>query len=234
VVLSRWTAFGALAANLLLFIAVTSAPAFQELHHHWIFPVLAGLLSLEWALAGGGGLGLRRLGPVDLAGIRATALSILAFLILMGVVRHWSILTCFGRCSLKLGSAAALAGLVFAAHSRADEALFWGKRRSRAAAAGCLLWAVYLFLFGLGVPALARDGLYLAAAGALLLKGRAPLGRLAGLGIVLGLGIRWSCAEVPAIALGLALGLGGLWAAGRQREAPLAEGRSPRDSVCRP
>lgn len=101
--------FAAVAANLLLFIAVVSLPAFREAHHHWIFPVLAVLLSLEWCAA----WLLPAKGPVDPAVVRASIVSTLLFLLVMGVVRHATILACFDRCSFKLAAAALIAAPVF-------------------------------------------------------------------------------------------------------------------------
>src|SRR3989304_4240539 len=90
------TVWAVVAANIALFIGVTSWSAFQDLHHHWIFPTLAGLLTVEWLAT----VVLGKRGGA--CAVRATVLSIFTFLILMGIVRHYSILTCFGVCSLKL------------------------------------------------------------------------------------------------------------------------------------
>src|SRR5258708_39464052 len=47
----RFQAFGAVViANLGAFVLITSLPAFQSAHHHWIFPILALALAGEWAL----------------------------------------------------------------------------------------------------------------------------------------------------------------------------------------
>lgn len=210
-----WTIFGTAAFNLALFSAVTSLPAFTELHHHWIFPVLACLFSAQWALAGG----LLRFSALeeraDAAALRATLLSLLAFLILMGIVRHQTILACFGRCSFKLGGAAALAAAVFARQARLRDASFWEERRALAAALGCGFWAVYLLLFGYGLPPLALDLVVLGGAAALLPLWSSPSVTALLLAAGPALLMRRLLGEQGIIFFGLALALGGLWFAGR-------------------
>lgn len=110
------------AGNLALFIAVASAPWFQAAHHHWIFPLLAAPLAAQWALLA------RR------PGARGAVLGILAFLLIMGLARHESILACFGRCGFKLAATFLIAAAVFA-----GEAARAGSRRARWGAGACLL-----------------------------------------------------------------------------------------------
>src|SRR3989339_329914 len=94
--------------NLIIFILVTSSRSFQDLHHHWIFPVLGLIISAQWALAGGL-LKISRLeAALDLKAARTVLLFMLGVLLLMGVVRHQTILACFGNCSFKLALAMAL------------------------------------------------------------------------------------------------------------------------------
>lgn len=110
------------AANLALFILVASAPPFKAIHHHWIFPILAVLLGAQWAL-------LRRRPAA-----RGAVLSLLAFLLIMGFVRRYSISACFGRCAFKLAGTHWIAALVYA-----GEAIRAGSRRAWPVAAACLL-----------------------------------------------------------------------------------------------
>lgn len=193
-----------MAANLGLFIALTASPAFQRLHHHWIFPILALVLAVEWALLGGrlqGGWAA----AVSLGSARQAVLSLLAFLILMGVVRHETILACVGRCSFKLAGAALVAALVFSVQRMSDEG-FWDRNASELAALGCLLWSVFLVLFGFGIPARKLDALFLGVA--VLLFAIGPRGaptRAAALGIPVLLAVRHAFGEVPIIVLDLGL-----------------------------
>lgn len=206
--------YGVIAGNLALFIAVTGAPAFQALHHHWIFPLLAGVLAFEWSLTGGIWR-LDRSGSAGKDAARTTVLSLLAFLILMGIVRHDSILTCFGRCAFKLAGAALIAAAVFAAESRRGGAGFWVPARAEAAGLGCLLWALYLLLLGLGSPSAPRDIAFFALAAGLGFSRGRPAARLAAAGIPPAIALSWVSYEPAAIAGGLAIAGAGLWAAGR-------------------
>ncbi|MFA6317563.1 MAG: hypothetical protein WC943_09100, partial [Elusimicrobiota bacterium] len=144
----RKTVAAVIIANLALFILVTSSEAFQDLHHHWIFPVLAAVFIGQWAAFGGLSRRRKPWGWLEPAQARATALSLLAFLLVMGIVRHWSILHCVGRCSLKLGGACVLAAGVFLAQARLEDP-FWSGLRSRTMALACLFWAGWLYAFGL-------------------------------------------------------------------------------------
>ena len=218
----RWKAvFGAVVLNLLLFILVASSDAFQRVHHHWIFPVLAVPLALEWGLAGG----VLSAGPAPHAvarGARAGVLSILAFLIFMGLVRHFTILACFGRCSFKLGGAALLAAAVFGGQSRLRDRGFWDKTMSESAALACLLWAVYLPLFGLGVRASALELTFLAAAAALVTLGRGhPATRIVGLALPAVLLVRRLSGEHAIIGLDAGIILASIAAARRSAAATI-------------
>lgn len=201
------TVWAVLAANLALFIGVTSLPAFQSLHHHWIFPVLAVLLTVEWGIAAG----------LKNPSAGTTVLSLLAFLILMGVVRHHSILTCIGNCSLKLGSGAGVAAAVFLIHSQRPDRGFWRKERAQAAALASLLWSLYLFLFGQGVP---PERLELGVAGMAIIL--IAVGRRAPQVWLVGAGALWAAAarrvggEHLIIAADLAMAAAVLWLAGRR------------------
>lgn len=136
----------AVIANLLLFLALVALPAYQAAHHHWIFPVLAALFAAEWALT---------FVPspadefVDRAALRSSVVSLLVFLLVIGIARHATILACFDRCSFKLAAAAALAGVVFLGQTRTRSGGFWDPLRAGLAAAGAWLWALYLVLRGL-------------------------------------------------------------------------------------
>lgn len=209
-----WTIFGAAAFNLALFSLVTSVPAFRDLHHHWIFPVLAALFAAQWALAGGL-VRFSALEKADPAALRSALLSLLAFLVLMGIVRHQTILACYGRCSFKLAGAAALAAAVFAGQARLRDASFWGEQRALAAALGCGFWAFFLFLYGWRAPLWAQDAAVLAAAAALLPLWSSPAVTALLLAAGPALLARRLLGEHGLIVLGLALACGGVWFAGR-------------------
>lgn len=207
------TVWVVVAANIALFIGVTGLPAFRDLHHHWIFPIAAGLLAVEWALMGGlpwsGVKGWAEAGPA-----RAAILSILGFLMLMGIVRHWSILHCADTCSLKLGAGAAAAGVVFFAQARLGDRGLWAPVRARTAALACVLWSVWLALFGAGFTARQLDVGFFALAVPLLLAWRWHAARVVALALPLVLLVRRT-GELPVIVLGVVIALGGLALAGR-------------------
>lgn len=210
------------ALNLLLFSAVTSLPAFRELHHHWIFPVLAAIFSAQWALAGG------LLRPAwlekkaDPAAARGAALFLLGFLMLMGIVRYQTILACFGRCSFKLGAAAALAAAGFFLQARLGDAAWWWRERAGAAALGCGFWSVFLLLYGLGLPRWALDLAMLGGSACLLPWRRYPAVKVILYSVAPALLLRRYFSEAGIIAAGLVLACSGVYAAGRG--APKAEG----------
>lgn len=191
-----------IAANLLLFGALTSLPAFREAHHHWIFPLLAALFALEWALSGGFSAPEARPGPA--AQLRSLSLSLLALLPLAGVIRHQTILACFGNCSLKLAAAAALAGAVFLLHASRGEAGFWRADRCSAAGGASLAWAAFLLLYGLGLTRWAQDLVMLAGWGLLLPLRRRPWARPVVAGLPVLLLLRRHAGEGALIAAGLA------------------------------
>lgn len=138
----------AVVANLLLFLAVVTLPAYQASHHHWIFPVLAALFAAEWALTFVPSPADKL---VDRPALRASIVSVLVFLLVIGIARHATILACFERCSFKLAAAAALAGGVFLGQMWSRSGGFWDPLRSSLAASGAWLWALYLVLRGLNV-----------------------------------------------------------------------------------
>lgn len=208
------TAFSVITGNLVIFILLTSWPAFQEIHHHWVFPILAAVFIAEWALAGGIVAVSKPSAWFDPGFARPTILSILAFLLLMGIVRHWSILHCVGRCSLKLGGAAALASVVFLAQTRQRDPL-WNPVRSRAAALACALWAAWLLPFGLKVSQGRLDVVFLVAAAILLSGWNVVALRACGLAIPLLILARHTGAELAVILLDLAIALAGISLAGR-------------------
>jgi hypothetical protein len=152
-------------ANLLVFLAVVSLPAFKAAHHHWIFPVLAAVFAAEWALT---------FLLADGAAPRANIVSLLVFLLVMGIARHATILACFDRCAFKLAAAAAIAGLVFAGQVLARERGFWEPLRASLAAAGAWLWALYLVLKGLNLAPWIIDVLFVVIALLLWLGPRDP------------------------------------------------------------
>lgn len=142
----------AVAGNLALFYVLVTRPAFQAAHHHWIFPLLAVFLLLQWAAT----LALPPR-PLDPAALRASVLSLLAFLLVLGIVRHATILACFDRCSFKLAAANLLALPLFLLHGRRGEPGFWTRQRCELAALGAALWAGYLALRGFGAAVWAMN-----------------------------------------------------------------------------
>jgi len=196
--------------NLILFIVVTSLPAFQELHHHWIFPVLGVIISAQWALAT-----IPRLGSVlDLKAARTVSLFMLGFLILMGVVRHQTILACFGRCMFKLGSASALAAAVYLGQARLGDDSFWNPARAYTAALACALWAVFLILFGLRLPAWELDSIFVGIAAISLIWRRFPAVKVTACAIAPILLIRRYFGENAIIVLNLLIACAGVYMAG--------------------
>lgn len=189
--------------NLVLFIAIASFPTFQAAHHHWIFPILAVLLSLEWAATFALGGAAQK---IDLAMARSSLISTLLFLLIMGVVRHATILACFDRCAFKLAAAAALAAPVFWGHGRFGGGRWWGPLRSNLAAMGAATWALYLALTGLHIGSWVIDMIF-AIIALLFWLGRTRADcLLVALGIAAGILIRESASEVARISLGVVWG----------------------------
>lgn len=215
-----------LASHVALFILATSLPAFQAAHHHWIFPVLAALFGLQWAAT----FALKPLeGLIDARAARGTVVTALGLLIVMGICRHATILTCFDRCSLKLAAAALIAAPVFFAHRRTEDEGFWDPLRSGLAALGSLLWAAYLALRGLQLAPWSVN-LAFAILGCMLWLGRTrPTLLIASLGVFAGLAVRATADEFAIIGLGVVFGvalplLGAHWVEERlQRKAEEAE-----------
>ncbi|MBI5625040.1 MAG: hypothetical protein HY924_14785 [Elusimicrobia bacterium] len=195
------TSVGAVIANLVLFILLTSSQAFQNLHHHWIFPLMAGAFIAEWAAAWGLSRWIKPAAWFDPKAARATVLSLLSVLIIMGIVRHSSILHCAARCSLKLGAACVLAACVLLAQARLNDPA-WDETRCKAAALACLLWAGWLYGFGLlGAAPAALDRVFAVLGGLLLLGWREPVLRWCGLGVLASLLIRRTGSELAVIIL---------------------------------
>lgn len=192
------------ASHIALFILVTSLPAFQAAHHHWIFPVLAAFFALQW----GATFALKPVeGLIDARSARGTVLTALGFLIAMGIARHATILTCFDRCSLKLAAAALIAAPVFFFHRRTEDEGFWDPLRAGLAALGCLLWAAYLALRGLQLAPWSVN-LAFAILGCVFWLGRTrPTLLIASLGVFAGLMIRATANEFAIIGLGTVFGV---------------------------
>ncbi len=204
--------------NLIIFILVTSSRSFQDLHHHWIFPVLGLIISAQWALAGGL-LKISRLeAALDLKAARTVLLFMLGVLLLMGVVRHQTILACFGNCSFKLALAMALGTAVCAVQARLGDDSFWGPARAYTAALACGLWAVFLALYGLGLGAWKLDIVFIVISAAGLFWRRFPAVRLAISAIVPILVIRHLFGETAVIFSNLLIVCVGVSAAGLLKE----------------
>lgn len=186
---------GVVVLNLALFCALTTLPAFQSAHHHWIFPLLALLIALQWAATF----------PLKAETARSPLLSLLAFLLTLGVVRHATILTCFDRCAFKLAAACLLAAPVFLAQARLGGAGWWTPRRCLLAGLGAGVWSLYLHATSLQLAFWAMDLSFVVLAALLWLgRGRAEFLLLA-VGVVAGVLIRESASE------NLRIGAGVLW-----------------------
>ncbi|MBI2386565.1 MAG: M28 family peptidase [Elusimicrobia bacterium] len=209
-------------ANLLLFLAVVALPAYQAAHHHWIFPVLAALFAAEWGLTFVPSPADK---VVDRSALRASVVSLLVFLLVIGIARHATILACFDRCSFKLAAAAALAGCVFLGQTWSRSAGFWDPLRSSLAAYGAFLWALYLVLRGLNVaPWLVDLGFVILALMFWLGRDRAAF-LIASAGILAALAVRATANEYAIIGLSVVWSVAlPLWAAPRV-EAWLAKRR---------
>lgn len=183
--------------NLILFLVVVTFPAFQAAHHHWIFPVLAVLVVVEWAATF----------ALPLAAARSSLLSLLLFLLVMGIVRHATILTCFDRCAFKLAAAAALAAPIFWLQGRLGGAGWWTPRRSNLAALGAGAWSLYLVTRGFQLSPWGVDMCFAALAAVCWLgRSRADF-LLAALGIASAVIIRETGNEYTRIVLGVLWGV---------------------------
>lgn len=139
--------------NLCLFLAVVALPAFEAAHHHWIFPVLAILFAAQWGLT-------FILPSIDRSALRASVVSMLVFLLIIGIARHATIFACFDRCSFKLAAAAALAGCIFLGQAWTRDDGFWNPLRASLAASAAWLWALSLVLRGLNLAPWLSDLLF--------------------------------------------------------------------------
>ncbi len=190
--------------NLGLFLLLVSLPAFQAAHHHWIFPALAGSIAVQWGLSFALARGKEA---------RGSLLGLLLFLLVMGILRHATILACFERCAFKLSAAAAIAAAVFGAQGRLGGGGWWNPSRSDLAALGAAVWASALALSGLRAAGWLIDA-SLVGAGLVLWLGRsraafllASLGALGGAALrrvdsepaLIGLGLVWSLAPLAAV-----------------------------------
>jgi hypothetical protein len=185
------------ALNLALFCGLTTLPAFQAAHHHWIFPVLAALIALQWAATF----------PLKAEGARSPLLSLLAFLLTLGVVRHATILTCFDRCAFKLAAACLLAAPVFLAQASLGGAGVWTVRRCLLAGLGSGLWSLYLHATGLRLALWAMDLSFVGVAALLWLGRRRAEFILLSVGLLAGILIRESASENARILLGVFWGV---------------------------
>jgi len=204
--------------NLVLFLAVVTLPAFQAAHHHWIFPVLAVLFAAQWGLT-------FIPSSIDRSALRASVVSMLVFLLIMGIARHATILACFDRCSFKLAAAAALAGCVFLGQAWTRDDGFWNPLRASLAATAAWLWALSLVLRGLNLAPWLSD-LFFAILALLFWLGRdRAVFLITAIGIALALAVRATANEYAIIGLSVIWSVAlPLWAAPRV-EAWLAKRR---------
>ena len=183
--------------NLAAFVLITSLPAFQSTHHHWIFPLLAALLAGEWALTLIPSVGLF----ISSDAARSGVLSALALILVMGIIRHATILACFDRCGFKLAGAAALAAAVFFGQRLRKDGGFWGPLRSNLAATAALLWAFYLLLRGFQFLPWTLNLLFAIVALLFWLGRTHPVPLITSLGIAAALAIRATSNEYAIIGL---------------------------------
>ena len=184
--------------------------------------MLAVLFAAEWALTFAMS-GADKL--VDHNALRASVVSLLVFLLVIGIARHATILACFDRCSFKLAAAAALAGCVFLGQMWSRSSGFWGPLRASLAASGAWLWALYLVLRGLNAaPWLVDLGFVILALMFWLGRDRAVC-LISSAGILAALAVRATANEYAIIALSVVWSVAlPLWAAPRV-EVWLAERR---------
>lgn len=179
--------------NLLVFLALTTAPAFQAAHHHWVFPILAAALAAQWAATF----------LLKTPGARSPLLSVLLFLLCIGIARHATILTCFDQCAFKLAAAAVIAAPVFLTQSWLGGAGWWTPKRANLAAWGAAAWALYLATRGWWLASWAID-MSFAALAALFWLGRHRADfLLLAVSIAAGILIREVASEVTRICLGI-------------------------------
>ncbi|MFA6316475.1 MAG: M28 family peptidase [Elusimicrobiota bacterium] len=184
------------------------------LHRHWILPSLAALLAYQWALS--------RLRPWP--GLRGTALSLLAFVTGLGVVIYPGILNCNEGCSFRSGCAALLAGLVFWNESLHAEGRFWNRLRCQVAAAGGLLWGLYLILYHRQYTYWMLDIVFFILALGLWLGRSRAVFLIASVGIVVLAGLRNAGNELVVVFLDLGLITALLCGGGDWIEARLSRG----------
>ncbi len=195
--------------NLGLFLTVVALPAFEAAHHHWIFLVLAALLAAQWALT-------FVPFPADRSALRASVISLIVFLLVLGIARHATILSCFDRCSFKLAATASLAGGVFLGQAWARDEGFWNPLRASLAASGAGLWALYLVLRGLQLAPWLADIFFTILALMLWFGRNRPVFLISSISIVLALMVRATANEHAIIALSLIWSVAlPLWAAPR-------------------
>lgn len=183
--------------NLLIFLAVTTMPAFQAAHHHWIFPLLAAVLAAQWAATF----------ILKIPDARSPLLSVLLFLLCVGIARHATILTCFDRCAFKLAAAAAVAAPVFAVQGRLGGAGWWTPKRANLAAFGAAAWSLYLAAHGARIASWAMDMCFAALALLFWLGRHRADFLLVSVGIAAGILIREIAGETLRIALGVVWGV---------------------------
>ncbi|MDD5304765.1 MAG: M28 family peptidase [Elusimicrobia bacterium] len=220
--------------NLGLFLAVVTLPSFQAAHHHWIFPVFAALLAAQWALTFIPSPADRL---VDRRALRASVVSLLVLLLVVGIARHATILACFDRCSFKLAAAAAIAGCVFLGHLWTRDEGFWNPPRASLAAIASWLWALSLVLRGLNLAPWLSDLLFVILALLLWLGRDRAAFLIASLGILIALAVRATANEYAIIGLSVVWSVAlPLWAAPRV-EAFIAGRRvlpAPAEAVAEP
>ncbi|MFA6030131.1 MAG: M28 family peptidase [Elusimicrobiota bacterium] len=193
------------------------------LHRHWILPSLAAFLSYQWVFGA-----LTPWGRREAAGPwRDAVLSLLAFTTALGLVVYPGMLSCPESCAFKSACAALLAALVFWNQSLVREDRFWDGLRARLAALGCLLWGLYLLLYGRHLTFWVLDLVFfIVALGLWLGRSRAVL-LIASVGIVVLAAVRSADNELLIVLLDLALLTGLFLGGGRWVERRLARDGRP-------
>lgn len=125
---------------------------------------------------------------------RSHVLSAAAALMGLGIVLYPAILNSPAGWSHKFSAVCFLAAVVFFAWRNGDEG-FWSPVRAQAASLGCLLWGLYLFVFGFGFTYWLLDLLFFVIAALLWLGRTKAVFILGSIGILCVIGIRHAICE---------------------------------------
>ncbi|MEE8424738.1 MAG: M28 family peptidase, partial [Elusimicrobiota bacterium] len=156
-------------------------------------------------------------------------LSLLGFLLGMGIVRHATILACFGKCAVKLSGTAVIVAWAFLLHGSGERPGFWNPLRCRLVAAGAFFWGLYLALLGFRIAPWALDVLFFVFALLVWLGRRRGLFFIVALGILAASAARATGSEWTIIIFNIAW-IAALLLGGARRIESWIETRVPRRS----